>query len=367
MPRHLRTVIGILLSVLLLWWALRDVSAAEVAHELRAADPVLFALSILVTLGGFGFRALRWGILLTPAHPGVRFRPRFASTVIGFAANNLLPARVGEFARAYALTRFSSVTIGASVATLVIERLLDGLVLVALLFASMAATSFPLAVEIGGVDPRGAARVVAVVMAGGTIGLFAIVLAPRRAIRLAEAIAARLLPERLRRPAVAGVKAFLDGLLVLKDGRLFATSVALAMAQWMFTAVSFLLAFRAFGIDQVPFSGAVFLQSLISLAVALPSSPGFFGPFEAAARLGLGVWSVGSAKAVSFAVGYHIGGFIPVTVMGIYYVWRYGLRWRDVRHSDEAVEVEVGAEMGGADVRAGAAGAGETGIRARAP
>ena len=107
------------------------------------------------------------------------------------------------------------------------------------------------------------------------------------------------------------------------------------------TAASYYLAFLSFGIREVPFSGAVFLQSLISLAVAIPSSPGFFGPFEAAARVGLGLWDVPVEKAVSFAVGYHIAGFIPVTVIGIYYVWRLNLSWREVRHSEETVEEDV--------------------------
>lgn len=340
MGHKTRAFIGVVLSIALLWWALRDVSAAEVMHEIGAADPVLFTLSILATLGGFGFRALRWGVLLSPASPGVPFRPRFAATIVGFAANNLLPARVGEFARAYTLTRMADVRIGASLATLVIERILDGLVLVGLLFASMAAASFPVMGDVGGMDPRTAARAVAIIMGVLTFALFLMVLAPRSSVALAEAVSRRVLPDRFRRPVVAGVESFVAGLLALRDWRLFLVSGALALGQWLFTAISFLLAFRAFGIDDVPFAGAVFLQSLISLAVAIPSSPGFFGPFEAAAKIGLGVWGVSGAKAVSFAVGYHIGGFIPVTLMGIYYVWRDEITWREVQHSEEAVEAE---------------------------
>lgn len=343
------------LSVLLLWWALRDVSPAEVLHELESADPLLFALAVLATLGGFWFRAVRWGVLLVPAYPNVAFKPRFAATVIGFAANNLLPARVGEFARAYALTRLAGVRIGASFATLVVERLLDGLVLIGLLFLSMGTAGFPIASELGGFDPRTAARFAALAMAGVGLTLFAMVLAPSRAVMVAEALVSRILPRGVRVATLGAFRSFLEGLLVLRNGRLFAVSAGLALAQWLFTAVSFLLAFRAFGIDDVPFAGAVFLQSVISLAVAIPSSPGFFGPFEAAARVGLSLWAVGSTKAVSFAVGFHIGGFIPVTLLGIYYVWRYGLRWGEVRHSEETASRRDGpaAGLAGSDERVG--------------
>jgi glycosyltransferase 2 family protein len=341
MKAHLRTIVGIALSLLLLGWVLRDVSAAEVVRELRAADPLLFILAIVLTLAGFAIRAFRWGILLGPVAPGVAFRPRFAAVMIGFAANNLLPARVGEFARALSLARITSVGVAASFATLVVERILDGLALVLLLFIAMSSAGFPLVGSVGGVDPRAAARVVAVLMAGVGVVLLLLVLSPTRSVRAAEAVLRRLLPERLRRPLIAALESFLAGLAVLRSGRLFVASALLAVGQWLFTALSFFAAFRAFGIDDVPFAGAVFLQSFLSIAVAVPSSPGFFGPFEAAARIGLSLWAVEAGKAVSFAVGYHLGGFIPVTVIGLYYMSRLNLSWREVRGSEDVVEDRV--------------------------
>lgn len=341
MKSHLRTIVGVALSLLLLAWVLRDVSPREVARQIAQADLLLLTLSVAITMLGFAVRALRWGILLTPIDRRVAFRPRFAAVMIGFAANNLLPARVGEFARALTLARVTSVGAAASFATLVVERILDGLVLVGLLFWAMSAATFPALESVAGIDPRAAARVVALLMgfAGGVLLL--LVLMPTPAVRLAEKVGRRVLPERAARAVVAALESFLAGLAVLRDGRLLALSVGLALGQWVLTGVSFLLAFRAFGIDQVPFVGAIFLQSLISLAVAVPSSPGFFGPFEAAARVGLALWAVAPEKAVSFAVGYHIAGFIPVTLIGIYYVWRLDLSWRDVRRSEEVVEARV--------------------------
>lgn len=338
MKSHLKTVVGITLSLLLLAWVLRDVSPGEVAREIAEANLPLLVLSIAVTMCGFAIRAVRWGVLLLPVAPRVPFRPRYAAVMIGFAANNLLPARVGEFARALTLARVGRVSAAASIATLVVERILDGLVLVGLLFWSMSAADFPALETVAGVDPRAAARVVAIGMGVVSVALLLLVLAPTRAVRVVEGVARRLLPGRLARPLVAALESFLAGLAVLRNTRLLVLSVGLALGQWTLTAVSFLLAFRAFGIGEVPFGGAIFLQSLISLAVAVPSSPGFFGPFEAAARVGLALWGVAAEKAVSFAVGYHIGGFIPVTLIGMYYVWRLDLSWRDVRRSEEQVE-----------------------------
>jgi glycosyltransferase 2 family protein len=340
MKRRIQTAAGVLLSLLLLWWALRDVSPGEVLSQIAAADPLLFALSIVVALAGFWIRAARWGLLIIPFRRDVPFRPRLAATFIGFAANNVLPARIGEFARAFALSRLAAVRAESAFATLVVERLLDGIVIVGLLFAAMAAPGFPTVAHVGGVDLRMVALLVALVMGGVVVALFAAVVARRQAGRIVR-VASRFLPHRLREPFLRAMRSFSTGLGVLRSPGLFFASLLLALGQWVFLALSFLLGFRAFGIDQVPFSGAVFLQSLIGLAVAIPSSPGFFGPFEAAARAGLSLWDVPPEQAISFAIGFHIAGFIPVTVIGIYYVWRLGLRWSDVRHSEEVVEEEI--------------------------
>ena len=339
-----KTVLGVVVSVLLLWWALRDVSLAEVSRELQGADPLLFALAVAATTFQFVIRAARWRVLLLPIAPDVAFRPRFAATNVGFAVNNLLPARVGEFARAYSLSRLTGIPVSSVFATLVVERVLDGLVLVGFLFAAMASPAFPSLTQVGGVDVRTAAAVVAGVMGLVGVILFFMVAAPERSISVAESVAARLLPKAVRAPVLAALRSFLRGLAVLRSGRLFLASLAWAIGQWGFLAFSFLLAFRAFGIAEVGITGAVFLQSLISLAVAVPSSPGFFGPYEAATKLGLSLWGVSPDKAVSMAIGFHLGGFVPVTLMGVYYLWRLGFRWSEMETSEQVVEHVVERE-----------------------
>ena len=340
MKRHLKTIVGVALSLILLGWALRDVSFSEVMRELRNADPLLFALGIGMAILGFGIRAVRWGILLRPLGVPVAFRPRFASVIVGFAANNVLPARIGEFARALTLSRITPVTTSAAFATLVVERIFDAIVLVSFLFATMASADFPVTGDIGGIDVRAAARVIAVAMTLAGAVLFVMVVAPRPFVTFAEK-AAGPLPEGVRRPILAALHSFLAGLGVLRSAPLFLMSLGLALFQWWFTAWAHFATLRAFGINEVSFTGAVFLQSLISLAVAAPSSPGFFGPFEASIKIGLGLWGVPADKAVPFAVGLHLGGFIPVTLMGVYYVARLNLSWKEVQHSEEVVEEQV--------------------------
>lgn len=331
-------LLGILVSVGLLWFAFRDVDPGMVWEHVRRADPWLLALAGALATVVFPLRALRWRPLLRPTHPSSRFRPRFAATAIGFMANNILPARVGEFARAYALSRLEPVRVSASFGSLVVERVFDGIMVVVFLLAALAWPTFPAA---PGRDFGSPALLLGGAFAVVLVLLLATVAWPDRAVSLFEATAARLLPPAVRRPVVDALEAFLEGIAALRDGRLVIQVAAWSVVIWLTGALAFWVGFLAFGI-RVPFVAAVFLQSVVSLAVAIPSAPGFFGVFEAAARVGLvQVWGVAVGPALGFAVGFHLAGFFPVTFIGLYYVWRLGLTWHEVEASETVVETAV--------------------------
>lgn len=333
-------VLGLLISVALLWYVFRDVDPGEVWRELRRADPLLLSLAAALVTLPFALRAIRWRHLLRPVHPDSRFRPRFAATCIGFMANNLLPARVGEFARAFALSRLEPVRVSASFGSLVVERIFDGLTVVALLLVALAWPGFP---DVSGRDFGGLATWMGGIFAVGFTLLLIMVARPVKSVSLFEATVARALPRPVRRTVVDTLEAFLEGMGALRDWRLVARVAAWSVVVWLTVGVGTWVGFRAFDID-APLIAAIFLQSIIALAVAIPSAPGFFGLFEAAARVGLvEVWGVEPTRAVGFALGFHLAGFVPVTVMGLYYLWRLGLSWRDVGQSEEAVESAVEA------------------------
>jgi glycosyltransferase 2 family protein len=336
----LRTAVAFAATAFFLWLALRGVKWPEVVAHLRGANYLLLLAAVVVSTLGMYVRAMRWKPLLAPVRADVPFRPRIAGTFIGFAANNLIPARIGEFARVVVTAREGAMPVSAVFATLVMERVLDGLTCVGLLLGAMALEDFPEGTRVGGVDPVSTARIFAAAALVAGLVLVAMALFPRRAVAAGERMA-RILPLSFRRPLVDALHAFLGGLGVLRSPRLLLVSAAWALFQWLFLATSFLLAFHAFGITEPGFVGAVFLQSVIALAVSIPSAPGFFGTFEAAARYGLALWGVDETRAVSFAIGFHLGGWLSVTAIGMVFLWRLGLRWRDLRGSEEKVEEEV--------------------------
>src|SRR5690606_27713978 len=174
--------------------------------------------------------------------------------------------------------------------------------------------------------------------------LAALVAWPRRAVAAAEAVAGRVLPESLRRPVVGALEAFLSGIGSLRDPVLLLRAAYWSVWTWLVPGIGFWLGFQAFDIH-VPFAAALFLQSLIALAVALPAAPGFFGLWEAAARLGLhDIYGVPLEKTIGFAIGFHMGGVLAVTLWGLVHTWQVGLSWRDVERSEAAVEAGVEAD-----------------------
>lgn len=334
-------VLGLVLSVGLLWWALRDVAPAELLYHLSRANVWWLLAATAAATFTFVLRAARWRVLLRPTVAELAFRPPFAAVCIGFMANNLLPLRLGEFARAYSLTRVAPVGLSATFASLVVERLFDALVLTVFLAPALLV---PGAEEVTAFSVRQALVLVLGLVVGALLVLGVLVRFPSGFLRLAERWAHRLFPEKAADRLIGIFASFIAGLGALRHAHVFARAIGWSFLIWAWNAFSFYLGFLAFSIVRPGFSGALLLQSLIGFAVSIPSSPGFFGPFEAAARVALSLYDVNPALIISFAAGYHILTFLPVTVMGLWYMHRLGISRDELGHSEEYVEAAVEGE-----------------------
>jgi hypothetical protein len=319
-----RSALGLALSALLLWWTLKDVSAATVLGALRASDWRLWLASTVAATLIFPLRAIRWRIILAPVAARVPYGPLWRSTAIGMMVNNVAPARAGEVARAYALVREEPrVGFAAAVASLAVDRVFDAIVLLLLLFVAPLDPSFPRDVQLWGRSLPALAEGLVALTLGLLLVLYLMVAFPERLVRLFGAVLRRVAPRLEARGSVA-LAAFVEGLGVLRHPGRFAAVFGWTLAHWLLCAWSVQLGFQAVGIT-APFTAALFLNSLLSVASAIPASPGFFGLFESVSRVGLGVYGVGSGLAVSWALGYHILTFIPITVFGLVYLARLGL------------------------------------------
>lgn len=325
-----RGALGILLSVGLLYWTLRDIDMAVVWRELRHSNLLLFLLSTVAATLTFPLRARRWQTILSPVAGRLPMGMLWRAVAIGTMVNNVVPARAGELARAYALTRETPrVGFSASFASLAVDRLFDALVLILLMLLAMVDSAFPVDSRVGGRTITSLAAAAAGGVVVVMVVLYLIVLRPRALVGLYEVFARRVAPRYEERGRQI-LRAFSDGLSVLRSPLRFAAVLLWTAAHWLVNAFAFWLGFKAVGLA-VPLTSALFLQGLIAIGVALPSSPGFFGVFEALARTGLGVYGVPAADAVSWAIGFHLLSFVPITAIGAFYFVRLGLHFRELR------------------------------------
>jgi len=319
-----RGAIGLALTILLLWWVFHDVDWAEVRGDLRAANPLLFAVSVVLATAIFPLRAFRWRPILDPISPKVPYGPLWRATAVGMMANTTLPARAGELVRAYMLTRETTIPFSAAFASLVVDRVFDGVVVLLLMVLAMFHPSFPAGVSRMAFAGTGVILILAV-----GLGLYAIVSFPDKLIRLYELFARRVAP-RFEERGRAMLRSFAEGLSVLRHPGRFLVVFAWALLLWLVQALAFWIGFRSFGIH-VPFAAALLIQGMIVIGVAAPSTPGFFGPFEAAAKTGLKLYGVDESLAVAWALSYHVVSLLPITVIGLYYLARSGLKLGELK------------------------------------
>jgi hypothetical protein len=324
--------------VLLLAWALHGVDAHAVLGHMRHADPLLFTAAIALATATFPLRAVRWHVILrdTDGQP-FPWVPLWHATAVGFMANNLLPARAGEFARAYLAKRQLPVPFTTALASIGVERVFDGLVMVALLAAAIASPTFPRHATVGGAALSQIASWAAVLFSAMLVVALLVAHRPAPWLRVLMRALHATLPPRFAERLTGLAEDLVAGLAVLKSPTRFAGMIAWSLVLWIVNGLSFAVCFRAFGLP-VPWEGAFLLQGLIGFGVALPSSPGFFGPFEAVARLTLGLYGIGADQAVSYAVAYHIGGFVPITLLGLYSLSRTQVRLGELRPVEGAKE-----------------------------
>lgn len=324
-----RGILGVVISVALLWWTLRGESFGEIWAVLRQSNLPLFLLAAAVATATFPMRAWRWRYILEPTAGTISFGPLWRATAIGMMVNNVSPARAGELARAYVLSRETGrVRFTASLASLVVDRVFDTLVVLVLLLVVVSLPQFPSGATVAGWSMSRLLVVGAAVALAALTVLVLAALYPDRLARLWERALGRRAPRLMARGRDI-LLSFGAGLGVLRDVRRSAIVFGWALAQWLVNGASFWIAFRAVDID-APFSAALFLQSLIAAAVAAPSAPGFFGVFEASTKVALSVYGIDDTLAVSYALGYHALSWIPITVIGFWYLGRMGLHLREL-------------------------------------
>jgi glycosyltransferase 2 family protein len=324
------TALVLAITLALLYWVLRDTSPAQVLAHLRAARLGPLILAVVIATSTFLIRTLRWRILLrTKDGAPVSWSALWHATAIGFMANNTLPFRLGELVRSYAASRLGGVPLTAAFSSIAVERALDALTCVALLGVGLVGAGLPTDTVVS--TSFGEIRLGAVVLRAGIVcgvifaGALFVVLFPLAAERLVRI----LVPFRgLAQRVIALIEGLRQGFGALGSPARLGAAVLWSVVHWLVNAASFYFAFAAFGIE-VGFAGALLVQGLITLAIAAPSTPGFFGIFELVVAAGLALFGVPADVSVAYGITYHLTTFVPITLLGLWSLARTGLSVRE--------------------------------------
>lgn len=285
---------------------------------LKEMDYLYVFPAIIATFVSYFFRAVRWKYLLLPMKK-TRLRNLFPATIIGYMANNLLPARLGEFVRAYVLGEKEGLGVGAVFASLVLDRLFDGFTVLIILIIAFFTVSLP----------QGMERVQEGLLVGGYVTLaiyMAVVLflfvLKKRTMMTINLVAGILkpFPKKISERVIPILGSFIEGVrLSSRPAELFAlifTSVLI----WIFAIWPVDLLLISFGIN-LPITASMFIMVFLVFAVMLPASPGYVGTYHAACVYGLMAFNIQKEKALSIALIMHGVSFFPVIFAGIYCLW----------------------------------------------
>ena len=324
MPSRVRTVLILLLTFGLLWFFLRNADMAQVWAEMRRARPGLLLAAVLVTGLTYALRALRWQYVLAPLGK-THYANAFRATVIGFAATFLLPARAGEVIRPLLLARREGLPATATFATIILERLMD-MVTVLALFAIFVLTADPATLS---AQPAHLARVKAGGLLAAAVAAVAMTTAflaaghPERLGRWALRIE-HVLPARLARMVAKFVESFTQGLGVMRQPRRLLVSLALSVPLWLSIAAGIWLTSLAFHIT-FPYVGSFLVMTILVVGVAMPT-PGAVGGFHAAYQIAVqSFFGAPDDRAIGAAIVLHAVSFLPVTLLGLFFMAREGL------------------------------------------
>ena len=326
--------VALVIAVVALGYALWGVDFAQLARVLSRGNYWVLPPYLALLVVSFALNAVRWALILRPMGR-FRWHALVPSMMIGFAANNIFPARMGEFARAVLFARQFRQSVSATLMTLVLERVLD---IVAIL------ASYALAVVLIGSPPpavRTASQVALIIVVASFAALALLAAMPRTVTWLWEACA-RWLPGALAAHGSAILRNTLASLGSLRSLRSIVGLLLLSLLRWAPVVWAVKLALVAYGID-AGLGLALLVFVVASLAVALPNTPGYIGTLQAAFVLALVPFGIDREVALASSVLFLVASWVPITATGLVFLLLRGLHVADLRHDLEASQA-AGAE-----------------------
>lgn len=301
-------VFGVLISAVCIYFAFRGIDLAALTASLASVNYFYILPVVLAVVSAHYLRCYRWGKILETL---VCYDQKtlFVLGSIGYMAVNILPARLGEFARPYLVKKRSGIKMSATMATIIVERVFDLLTLMLIMFIVILKVSLPPEVVKAGFT---------MLTVSVSIFIVLIIMAIKRDFSINKIdTLLRIFPAKIAEPLNRLAHSFIDGLQMLPDIGKTLYVLFLSVLVWALAGLSAYLLFLGFGFDLSIFNGYA-ITVIIALGVMLPAAPGFIGTYHIACKIGLVEFGIAQADAVSYAILLHFFQLMPIVVLGLF-------------------------------------------------
>jgi uncharacterized protein (TIRG00374 family) len=317
--------VGLLISAVFLYFTLRGLKIGEMWDVIKSANYWWLIPAVLVYFVAVWARSWRWHYLLRPIKK-IPTLTMFPIVCIGYMGNNIYPARAGELLRAYVLKKREGVQISASLATIIIERVFDGVVMLGFVFVNLPKLA-ELTGESGFIGSIQTLAIWGAVIFGIVLILFLLAaMFPKVTERVTLWLVNRILPRKWREKASGIMLRFLSGLECLRSPKealmVFLTSVVI----WLLETGKYWFVMQAFPFS-VSFFALMLMNGIVNLSTTLPSAPGYIGTFDAPGIALLRAYEVSQEVAAGYTLVLHAALWFPITILGAIFFAREGLQW----------------------------------------
>lgn len=335
--RRLAVLLGVLVSLIMLWAAFSGLNPAEVIASLRSANIPLLLVAVVLFFVSLVVITWRWQFLLRAVKP-VPFGDLCQLVTIGYMGNNIYPFRSGELLRILLLRRGYDIPMARSATTIVVERIFDGLVMLSFIIVPLAFLTLPNSTP----EVQTAANVAAPIFIGALATFLFLAAQPNLLRRLTQFVV-KLLPVRLRQLVTDLAEEVISGLEGLRNVRDLSGTVFASFLTWIVQTWVYWVVALAFGMD-IPYLAMFPVVGIVNLAGLLPASPGQVGVFEFFASRMLIGFGIPETQATAYALLVHIVIWLPPTVLGFYFLVRRGLGWSAVVQASQMSETAETAQ-----------------------
>ncbi len=333
--------LGIAISAVFLYLALRGLHLGEVWQSLKTARYLWLLPGIAVYFLGVWARAWRWHYLLRPLKK-IPTRTMFPIVTIGYMGNNVFPARAGEVLRAGILKDREGVPISASLATVVVERIFDAVVMLGFVFFNLGALA-NLTHNSGFIGNIQQLSIWGSVIFLGALVVFLLAaMFPLVTERIVIKVIDWVVPERIREKTRGIALKFLTGLESLRSPKDALMVLFTTVIIWLLETGKYWFVMHGFDF-QVSFFALMLMNGIVNIATTLPSAPGYIGTFDGPGIAVLAAYGVPAEIAAGYTLVLHAALWFPITMLGAYYYLRQPLRWgkdlEKIKHGQETLPV----------------------------